>query len=328
MSYTDKLIEDFNSNSENDEIVNSSEKPAEWSTEAPKEWAKPEDKPEQSEEPKAAEVTEVPPTENPTETTQPTEQPEPKKEFTKEERAEHAFRRQLSKQKEKHQAEIEELKKSFQSQLDDFKKSFQAKEPIKTRGDFESDDAYISYLAQNAVNGVMSERDAKAAEEAAEAEKLRKEQEARQAEDEQLMRSFGENSHRAFSGEAFTEYSKQVNRALDNGLGEVLDEVPTLRDYIFKNPEGPIVLQKMLASRDNFTKVMMQTDPTMMLIAAHELAREPAPVATAQPVVASAPTVPHIGKPGARNASSEAGSMFGSDKSLMAYVRNCNSRRR
>ena len=307
MAYTDKLIEEFTNESETVEPVETVETPK-----------KEEPAVEKVEEPSAA-------SEPPSEPEAP-KADDPKKEFTKEERAEHAFKRQLSKQKERHQAEIEELKKSFQTQFDEFKKSMQPKEQPKLRSDFENDDQYISYLAQNAVNGVMAERDAKTAEEAAEAEKQRKEQEAIQAENEALIRTFGENSHRAFRDEAsYNEYSKKVNRALDNGLGEILDTVPTLRDYIFKNPEGPVVLNRMLTSRDDFTRVMMQTDPTMMIIAAHELAnRQPEPVQT--PV--EAPTVPHIGKPGARNASSEAGSMFGSDRSLMAYVRNCNSRRR
>lgn len=312
MAYTDKLIEEFAKDDETVETVveTQKEEPQPEKTEPVEKVPEPEkveDAPDQSEpeQPKAD---------------------EPKKEYTKEERAEHAFKRQLSKQKERHQAEIEELKKSFQSQFDEFKKSMQPAEPVKSRSDFENDDQYIAYLAKNAVNGVMADRDAKAAAEAEEADKQRKEKEAREAENEALSRTFGENSHRAFKDEAsYSEYSKKVNRALDNGLGEILDTVPTLRDYIFKNPEGPVVLNRMLTSRDDFTKVMMQTDPTMMIIAAHELANKP--VETVQTPV-EAPVVPHIGKPGARNASSEAGSMFGSDKSLMAYVRNCNSRRR
>jgi hypothetical protein len=82
----------------------------------------------------------------------------------------------------------------------------------------------------------------------------------------------------------------------------------------------------MLTSEDSFRKVMSQTDPTMMIIAAHELAREQAPAPA--PAHAPAPQVVHMGKPGARSVSSEAGSMFNSDKDLLAYVRGVGTRGR
>lgn len=328
MSFTDKLIDDMKKEDVTETVEVKDEKVNEpskdWSTEAPKEWSKPNDKEET--EPTKAEVEEKPVE----------EQPKPDlASLTKEQKAEHAFKRQISKQREKHEAEIADLKASFQKQFEEFKASMQPKEQPKTRADFPADkggdDAYIAYLANQQVNSIMAERDAKAEKDAAEAEERRKAEEAKREENEAMSRTFGENSRNAFKDEAaYAAYTKNVNRAIDNGLGEILDTVPTLRDFIFKNPEGPVVLDKMLSDRNSFVRVMGQTDPTMMIIAAHELATESR--AAAQPPVQQEevpqPRVPHLGKPGARNTSSDAGSIFGSDKSLMAFVRNVNSRRR
>lgn len=255
-------------------------------------------------------------------------QPKPDlSQVSKAERAEHAFKRQLSKQKEKHAQEIEELKKSFQTQFDEFKKSMQPKEEPKTRKDFQTDDEYIKYLNKQGLEEVLAEQRKADAEKAAKAEeeaKAAKEQEEANAE---LTRTFATNSHNAFPDQAeYDKYSKAVSKALDNGLGEVLDEVPTLRDFIFRNPEGPIVLNKILSDREAFVRIMSQNDPTMMIIAAHELARAPMP--TPETVAPTAPQVPHIGKPGAQRVSAEAGSMFNSDKDLIAYIRNVGTRRR
>lgn len=262
---------------------------------------------------------------------EPKQEPQPKpdlSQLSKEQKAEHAFKRQLSKQREKHEAEIKDLKDTFQKQFDDLKNSLKQPEPVKTRADFPmdkgGDDAYIKYLADQKVNEIMSERDQKAAKEAEERaaadEAARKEQEVR----DEMTRSFSANSHAAFKDEAaFNAFSARVSNALNNGLGEVLDSVPPIRDFVFRNPEGPVVLDKMLTSEDAFRKVMSQTDPTMMIIAAHELASEPKQV-DPNPV----PNVVHMGKPGARNVSSSAGSMFNSDKDLIAYVRGVGTRGR
>lgn len=324
MSFTDKLIDDMKKEDVTETVEVKDEKVNEpskdWSTEAPKEWSKPNDKEEP--EPTKAEVEEKPVE----------EQPKPDlASLTKEQKAEHAFKRQISKQREKHEAEIADLKASFQKQFEEFKASMQPKEPPKTRADFTTDDEYIKYLTKQGYLEAKAESDAQTAKEAAEAEEKRKAEEAKREENEAMSRTFGENSRNAFKDEAaFAAYTKNVNRAIDNGLGEILDTVPTLRDFIFKNPEGPVVLDKMLSDRNSFVRVMGQTDPTMMIIAAHELATESR--AAVQPPVQQEevpqPRVPHLGKPGARNTSPDAGSIFGSDKSLMAFVRNVNSRRR
>lgn len=258
--------------------------------------------------------------------------------ISKEEKAEHAFKRQLGKQASKYEAIIADMSSKFDSkfeamasELAEIKKQ-KAEEPLKTRKDFPmdkgGDDEYISYLSRRQVQAELDERDRKAAEDRAEQD--RKDADARRAAEarDESTRMFAEHSHAAFdTPEKFDAFSRKVQLALENGLGELLDQTSTLRDFVFRNPEGPIVLDRMLSDPNDFKKVYTQTDPTMMIIAAHELAQrkpaEPAPAPAPEP-----PKVPHMGKPGARNVSSEVGSMFNSDKDLMAYVRGIGSRRR
>lgn len=315
MPMLDELVDKFSSEAETETVETTAEtsKPEETagdkSTETVQEQPKDSDKVETAPEPAQ-------------------EQPKPDlSQVTKEDKAAHAFRRQLSKQKEKHQAEIEELKKSFQTQFDEFKASLKPKEEPKTRKDFQTDDEYIRYLNKQGLEEVLEEQRKAEAEKAAKAEEEAKAAKEAEEANEQLTRTFAVNSHNAFKDPAAYEaYSKTVSKALENGLGEVLDEVPTLRDFVFKNPEGPIVLNRILNNREDFIKLMSQTDPTMMIIAAHELAREP--VQAPETAAPEAPKVPHLGKPGAQKVSADAGSMFNSDKDLIAYIRNVGPRRR
>ena len=228
-------------------------------TEQPKETETPKEEPKETKEAPAEQPEHV--------DTNPEQVSEPKPDLSqvsKEDKAAHAFRRQLSKQKEKHAQEIEDLKKSFQTQFDEFKASLKPKEDPKTRKDFATDDEYIKYLNKQGLEEVLAEQKAKQEEEAkAEAER-KAEEEANNA----MTRTFATNSHNVFKDPASYEaYANRVSKALDNGLGEVLDQVPAVRDFVFRNPEGPIVLDKILQSRDAFVKVMTQTDPTMMIIA-------------------------------------------------------------
>ena len=49
--------------------------------------------------------------------------------FTKEEKAQHAFRRQLEKQRGKYESQIREMHDTFQKQFEDFKREIQASKP-------------------------------------------------------------------------------------------------------------------------------------------------------------------------------------------------------
>ena len=249
----------------------------------------------------------------------------------KEEKAEHAFKRQLSKQKEKYESQIKQMHESFQKQLDDFKaevkKSTQPKEEPKMRKDFENDDDYIKYLTQQGVDARMAELDEKNAKERAEKEAKDKEEQEYAEQQKQLADTFQRNCKAAFQDEKqYGEFAQKVNKGIANGLGELLDQAPAIRDFLFYNQDGPIVLNEMLSNKDSFVRVMQNAgNPMLSVIEMHDLARElktkaVTPVET-QPVETPKQMMPKLGKPGAKSGGART-SIFGSDKDLIKFIRS------
>lgn len=302
-------------------------KAEEWSHEAPAEWSKPGEPITAKEDDKPAEEVEEQPKEEPTDE-QPKEEPQPKPDLsklTKEQKAEHAFQRQLGKMKEKHKAELDEqresMRKEFQQQLDEFKKSFQKnEEPVKKRDDFESDDEYIDYLTQRGVDKRMAQIDADNAKAKAEADERAKAEAEAAEQRKQVAEYFNNNAKQTF-GDRYEEFESRVQKGVANGLADVLDEAPAVRDYIFSNPNGPAVLNEMLQNKDSFVRVMrLAANPMDAVIECHELARELAS-RVAEPAPAPAPKMPSIGKPGAGGSTRTAPDMYHDDASLIDFVR-------
>lgn len=300
-------------------------KSEEWSHEAPAEWSKPGEPITTKEEDKPAEEVEEQPKEEPTEE-QPKEEPQPKPDLsklTKEEKASHAFQKQLAKQKAKYESSIDEIKKQFQSQIEDVKKQIEAKkaeEPVKKRDDFESDDEYIGYLTQRGVDQRMAQIDADNAKARADQEAKEK-AEAEAAEQQQQVAEYFNNNAKQTFGDGYAEFERTVQKGVANGLADVLDEAPAVRDYIFSNPHGPAVLNEMLQNKESFVRVMrLAANPMDAVIECHELARELS-TRRAEPVQPTAQKMPSIGKPGAGGSTRTAPDMYHDDASLIDFVR-------
>lgn len=306
-------------------------KSEEWSNEPPKDWSKPAEEPKPSEdEPKPAEETpaeDKPTEEEPKPADDKPAEPQPKPDLsklTKEQKAEHAFQRQLGKMKEKHKAELdaqrEELRKEFQSQIDEIKKSVAKEEPVKTRNDFETDDEFIDYLTQRGVDKRMAQIDADNAKAKAEADAKAKEEAEAAEQRQQVADYFNANAKQTF-GDGYAEFEKTVQKGVANGLADVLDEAPSVRDYIFSNPNGPAVLNEMLLNKESFVRVMrLAANPMDAVIECHELAREIAS-RKAEPAPAPTPKMPSLGKPGAGGSTRTAPDMYHDDQSLIDFVR-------
>lgn len=305
-------------------------KSEEWSNEPPKDWSKPAEEPTPSEDEKPAEETtseEKPTEEEPKPAEDKPAEPQPKPDLsklTKEQKAEHAFQRQLAKQKEKHKAEMdaqrEELRKEFQAQIDEIKKSVAKEEPVKTRNDFETDDEFIDYLTQRGVDKRMAQIDAENAKAKAEADAKAK-ADAEVAEQQQQMADYFNTNAKQTFGEGYAEFEKTVQKGVANGLADVLDEAPSVRDYIFSNPNGPAVLNEMLLNKESFVRVMrLAANPMDAVIECHELAREIAS-RKAEPAPAPTPKMPSLGKPGAGGSTRTAPDMYHDDASLIDFVR-------
>ena len=322
MSYAEELMEEFKKEepTETTETTEQSEQPAESAeqTEQPAEGA---EQSEQTEQPaEGAEQSEQ------TEQTEQSEQPQetPKKPdlstISKEDKANHSFRRQLDKQKHKYESAIEEMKKSFQTQIDDLKKAQQPKEAPKTRADFDTDDEYISYLADGRVDAKLAKIEEEKAEKARQEAEIENQ---RRAEADAFVNTCRE----AFPNEEeYKAFEAKVDRGIRNGLNEFLAEAPTVRDFIFNDPDGPVVLNEMLTSKDAFIAVMSRAKSpscaNVMSAIAMEAARrghgDSQPTAT---VHNEPPRMPSIGKPGSHSGSIKS-DIFDSDESVMEYVRS------
>ena len=336
MSYLDKVTEEITGNAGSQEqpvetkvetpVENPKEEPkVETPVETPKEEPKVETKVETPvETPKGDKPVETPKVETPKETKD--EPPKEKKDLsnlTKEQKAEHAFKRQLEKQKQKYETQIQQMHESFQKQFDEFRSEFkknQPKEEPKTRADFETDDEYIKYL-------VKTQNDAERAE--IEEKKAQQEKEQREFDEQRraVSESFQQNCRAAFDDEqTYAAFATKVNKGIANGLGEILDNAPAIRDYVFSNPNGPIVLNEMLSNKDSFIRVMSNAgNPMSAVIEMHDLAREIAsrskqPVETPAPQPEQPKQMPHLGKPGTVSGGART-SVFDSDRDLIKFIR-------
>jgi hypothetical protein len=304
-----------------DTVQNQQEPPKE----APEDPKPAEDTPEDKPAPEGPETqnTDTPPEDKPE------EKPEQKPDLSQippEEKQAHAFRAQLAKQKSKYEQAIEEMKNTFQGQIDELKKTMKKEEPRKTRKDFDSDDDYIDYLTEQRVNTIMEARDRQAAEQAAEQEKTRKQQEEEMERRREESEYFNQNCRNAFSTqEEYAEFSRKVEKGVRNGLADVLDEAPAVRDYIFRHPDGPKVLNRMLSDRDSFVRIMSLKDSPMdCTIEMHDMARElraaPKAEPSPEPEPSPAPKMPHLGKPGSGGPKASV-SFADDDQSLIDFVR-------
>lgn len=225
--------------------------------------------------------------------------------LTKEEKAAFAFKKQLAKKESK----FEEALKTRDVEIENLKKAIaemKAPKETKTRKDFEKDDEYIQYLAEQKVNGIMAERDAKAAEEKAQADKEAQEQQEIQERTQEAIENFRTAVKEAFTDEAQENaFKANVAKAYRNGLTELLDAIPPAKSFLLENgTTGVRVLDKILSDRNTFGRVFKPNqDPVSMLIELHAIAHE-VNTPTQQPAVQEtqvtepAPKKTAIGRPG------------------------------
>lgn len=248
-------------------------------------------------------------------------------------RAQHSFREQLAKRDKKHADEMAELKKVLEAQkaeLEAFKKSQEPKPPMKSRKDFETDDEYIQYVAQEYAKEIIAKQKAEdaetAAKKAAEDAEAQKRQQAdleeRQRFDAHILSSFGNDQARA------QKFTSQLQYAAQNGLGTILDNAPGTWDFLSRDPNGPKVFEKVLNDKTYFQRMFLNNRTDLgMLVTAREIARELAGTPTPTPTPAPAPAhakpgvVPNIGKPGA-GGNGAAPDIFTDDAALKKYIRD------
>ena len=251
------------------------------------------------------------------------------------ERATFSFKRQLKKEQDRHAAELADRDAKYNDlfkQVEDLKKQVAQKEKVKTREDFPEgeggDDAYISYLAEQKVNAIMADRDAKDAERKAKEAEDAKTRQAEEDEVRQQREKWTENVNEAFKGDAerIKNFNARVSYCNRRGLGEVLDQCPVASDYIMNDPMGPLVLEKMINDKATFERVFnpRRTNPLAIYMELRaiesELVNE---TPEAKPAGAPAKPIPHLGKPGRQaGGSSMHPDMFSDPKAVKAWLKS------
>lgn len=244
------------------------------------------------------------------------------------EQAQYSFHKQLRKQKEKYESQINGLTARLE------KLEHPEKYRPKTRSDFPlekgGDDEYINYLVDEKVKALFSSQ--------LEAwKKEQEEEESRKAVDEEYRARADENIKKLYpTPEAEKDFRDTVREAMDRGLGELLDADEGLSNYILTSPMGPAMMYKLASSREAVAKLFEGSrGPMDLQFRIRDLEREvqeemkakaatpapaPAPAATPQPQPAQVATPKPIGKPGIK--ATESKDIFSDPDAMLNFIRS------
>ena len=165
--------------------------------------------------------------------------------FSHEEQMTYSFKRQLAKQRSKHEQEIANLRAEFDKRLAEEidKVKNPAKYAPKTRKDFEYDDDYVKYLANEQVNAAI---EAKIAE-----YQKQQEEEQRQAQVDAEYRTMLDKSVKSIynTPEAEADWRAKVGEGMKAGLGAVIDSDQDLSNYIIFSPIGPKIMYELATNK-------------------------------------------------------------------------------
>ena len=231
------------------------------------------------------------------------------REYTPEERASYSFRKQLNKQKQKYETQYGALQNQYNELL---QRLDRLENPDKyaplNRGQFQDDDSYIDALVQQRFDNMWNTK-------LQEAQKKYQEQ-ARQNQEVQAYRSRqDDNVKKLFkTPEAEQEYRNTIRNALQDGLGDRLDEYPEIAKYIMRSDMGPKIMYQFATHPDEFEKMfndnVTEMDQQFMIRELESRLRNEV----------NKPAVPVIGKPG-MGSETKHGSIFDSDDSILQYLR-------
>lgn len=165
--------------------------------------------------------------------------------FSHEEQMTYSFKRQLAKQRSKHEQEIANLRAEFDKRLAEEidKVKNPAKYAPKTRKDFEYDDDYVKYLANEQVNAAL---EAKIAEYT-----KQQEEEQHQAQVDAEYRSMLDKTVKSIynTPEAEADWRAKVGEGMKAGLGSLIDDDQDLSNYIIFSPIGPKIMYELATNK-------------------------------------------------------------------------------
>lgn len=167
------------------------------------------------------------------------------RQYTDLEKAQYSFHKQFARQKAKHEQEIANLRAEFDKRLAEEidKVKNPAKYAPKTRADFQYDDDYVKYLANEQVNAAL---EAKIAEYT-----KQQEEEQRQAQVDAEYRNMLDKSVKSIytTPEAEADWRAKVGEGMKAGLGAMIDSDEDLSNYIIFSPVGPKIMYELATNK-------------------------------------------------------------------------------
>ena len=167
------------------------------------------------------------------------------RQYTDLEKAQYSFHKQFARQKAKHEQEIANLREEFNKRLAEEidKVKNPAKYAPKTRKDFEYDDDYVKYLANEQVNAAL---EAKIAE-----YQKQQEEEQRQAQVDEEYRNMLDKTVKSIynTPELEKDWREKVGEGMKAGLGSLIDGDQDLSNYIIFSPVGPKIMYELATNK-------------------------------------------------------------------------------
>ena len=161
--------------------------------------------------------------------------------YSHEEQMTYSFKRQLAKQRSKYEQQIAEMQRQWEERFDKLENP--AKYAPKTRKDFQYDDDYVKYLANEQVNAAL---EAKIAE-----YQKQQEEEQRQAQVDEEYRNMLDKTVKSIynTPEAEADWRAKVNEGMKAGLGSLIDGDQDLSNYIIFSPIGPKIMYELATNK-------------------------------------------------------------------------------
>ena len=161
--------------------------------------------------------------------------------YSHEEQMTYSFKRQLAKQRSKYEKQIADLQRQWEERFDKLENP--AKYAPKTRKDFEYDDDYVKYLANEQVNAAI---EAKIAE-----YQKQQEEEQRQAQVDAEYRNMLDKTVKSIynTPELEKDWREKVGEGMKAGLGSLIDGDQDLSNYIIFSPIGPKIMYELATNK-------------------------------------------------------------------------------
>jgi hypothetical protein len=244
-------------------------------------------------------------------------------------KAQYSFKRQLGRQKDKYENQINEWQKKYEA-LEKRLGSLENPEKPLMRDQFQTDDEYIQQLIDKGVEKRWQEREEKMREEYAKYEQQQREEyEHRKELDEGINKWYP-------SAEERQKFVDTVQNAFSEGLSDLLEQEQNVLNYLHQTENSSRILYEFATKPEVVEQIFSVKNPLMRLMAVRDLENKliaeksqptpPAPAPTPAPVQTSEQPAPvnnlakAVGKPGTQVDAEP--DIFDNRDSLRAFIRS------